>query len=578
MRSSAVPRFTKRYRLVTKEKAGGATYTPVILADFVASQIARAAEGSLDKRPLRILDPAIGHGELLLSLVKQLGPDRHIEVHGFDIHPEAVEVAHNRLSALGGKLSLKLTEGDFLQHVLEQFGDSQPSLFSDAPTSERYDLIIANPPYVRTQIMGSIHAQMLAQRYELTGRVDLYYAFLVSLSQVLAPHGVAGVIVSNRFMTTRAGAAVREAVRSRFDLKQVWDLGDTKLFEAAVLPSVLLLGGKNGTNSPSTGFSTIYETEAPATLAAINPIAALNHEGIVEVPDGRHFEVRHGRLDHDASQPQDVWRLGSQSTDAWLETVKKNTWATFGEIGKIRVGVKTCADKVFMRSDWSSLPADSQPELLRPLTTHHIARRFRSFEPEAHILYPHEITEQGRRAPVDLEKYPASRRYLNAHRDALEGRRYVIEAGRQWYEIWVAQDPAAWNKPKLVFRDISEEPMFWIDRAATVVNGDCYWMINERDDDENLLFLAAAVANTTFAERFYDHRFNNKLYAGRRRFITQYVKEFPVPNPDTPIGREIIAGAKLLYDHIDSPEREAMERALSALVYKAFGLGEEAGR
>src|SRR5256885_12094823 len=55
---------------------------------------------------------------------------------------------------------------------------------------------------------------------------------------------------------------------------------------------------------------------------------------------------------------------------------------------------------------------------------------------------------------------------LERHREALEARRYVVEAGRQWYELWVPQDPAAWEAPKLVFRDISEHP----DRKSTRLN------------------------------------------------------------------------------------------------------------
>jgi len=39
MHSSAQPQFAKRYQSVTEEKAGGATYTPHLLADFVADQI-----------------------------------------------------------------------------------------------------------------------------------------------------------------------------------------------------------------------------------------------------------------------------------------------------------------------------------------------------------------------------------------------------------------------------------------------------------------------------------------------------------------------------------------------------------
>jgi len=49
-----------------------------------------------------------------------------------------------------------------------------------------------------------------------------------------------------------------------------------------------------------------------------------------------------------------------------------------------------------------------------------------------------------------------------------------------------------------------------------------------------------AVANSTFAEAFYDYRFHNKLYAGRRRYITQYVKEFPLPDPNTSLAKQII--------------------------------------
>jgi len=51
-----------RYSDVTAGKSGGATYTPEILADFVAEQVVKAAENLPIDRPLRIRDPAIGHG------------------------------------------------------------------------------------------------------------------------------------------------------------------------------------------------------------------------------------------------------------------------------------------------------------------------------------------------------------------------------------------------------------------------------------------------------------------------------------------------------------------------------------
>ena len=72
----------------------------------------------------------------------------------------------------------------------------------------------------------------------------------------------------------------------------------------------------------------------------------------------------------------------------------------FRDIGKIRVGVKTCADKVFIRNDWEKTPDADRPELLKPLTTHHIARRFRALASSKRyqIVYPHVVRDGVRRA------------------------------------------------------------------------------------------------------------------------------------------------------------------------------------
>ena len=294
--------------------------------------------------------------------------------------------------------------------------------------------------------------------------------------------------------------------------------------------------------------------------------------GPVALADGRRFRVQHGTLD--ATGPtHEVWRIATDSGDDWLATVMSHAWGTFRNIGKIRVGVKTCADKVFIRSDWDTLPNQEQPELLRPVTTHHIAGRYRSIPHEKHrfIVYPHETVQKQRRA-VDLSHYPQTSAYLETHRATLEARTYVIQGGRKWYELWVPQDPGSWAAPKLVFKDISERPTFWLDLDGTIVNGDCYWLTCARLAEVDLLWLAAAVANSTFAEVFYDHRFNNKLYAGRRRFITQYVEQFPLPDPETPLARRIIAEAKAIYDAAGSPVSEILEAKLDRMVWEAFGL------
>ena len=562
----------QRYRAVTNAKAAGATYTPKILSDYVARQLFEISERLPSNRPLRVLDPAIGHGELLVSLLEQFThrAGLPIEVYGFETNPDALGTAKERLEVDFPDIPVHFEFGNFLEFVLAHFGScKQENLFCQAVPGT-YDVIIANPPYVRTQIMGAEQAQLLAEQFGLSGRLDLYYAFILAISQVLAPQGIAGIIVSNRFMTTKSGAVVRDALFDRFKIRHAWDLGDTKLFGAAVLPAVLLVENRNGQSADTPAFTSIYQTDGSATKTATDVISALGEEGVVRIPDGRHFQVQHGQL-NTGGHSEGVWRIGTDSVNTWLDVVNKNAWGTFRDIGKIRVGVKTCADKVFIRNDWQDMPDSARPELLRPLTTHHIARRFKSLalDQSSQILYPHEVLDGCRRA-IDLECYPKSRIYLESHRSTLENRRYVIEAGREWYEIWVPQNPDVWSQPKLVFRDIAEEPTFWLDFSGSIVNGDCYWLTCQESNQSDLLWLAAGVGNSTFIERFYDLLFNNKLYAGRRRFITQYVEQFPLPDPHSSLGKMIIKTTKQMYNTVQTVRLKRLQKELDAMIWEAF--------
>ena len=558
------------YASLEERKSTGAHYTPKALADFVAREMVEAWARKPGSGSIRVLDPAVGDGELLLSILVELSKRGYssIKTLGFDTDRRSIELATGRVERSFPQVSLRLMCEDFLDFVLMYGNDD---LFGTM--FEPCDLIIANPPYVRTQVMGAEEAQKLAQRFRLSGRVDLYYAFILGIARLLRPGGIAGIIVSNRFMTTKSGASVRQRILEELDVLHVWDLGDTRLFEAAVLPAVLLVEPKDSEpNAREARFTSIYSTEDTSVGEHCSDIAeALGQSGIVELDDSQSYLVRHGRLDH-GERLDGVWRIATEASDKWLEIVEAHTYYTFGDVGKVRVGVKTTADKIFIRSDWDDLPEEEQPELLRPLITHHVAQRFKMLQPDKQrqILYTHQVIE-GTRTAVNLDEFPQAARYLRRHRSILEKRDYVLKAGRKWFEIWVPHDPDAWAQPKVVFRDIAEKPTFWIDLSGAVVNGDCYWLASRRPEQTDLLWLILAVGNSSFLETFYDYRFNNKLYAGRRRFMTQYVEKFPLPHPETELSGQIIRLAKRIYDLIPSPNAKDLEKKLDQLVWQAFG-------
>jgi predicted RNA methylase len=543
-----------RFAEVSDRKATGATYTPPDIAEYLSAQLAETALQILQRETINVVDPAIGDGALALALLTVLrrASSARISVTAYETNPAAASTARRALESAFAQVDVDIRERDFLAER----------------DSRRFDLAIANPPYVRTQIMGAEDAGILATRFGLAGRVDLYQAFTLALIERLVPGGGLALITSNRFLTTKGAAAFRDAVHARLSISRVWDLGDTKIFDAAVLPAMLVgrrrLGAAEEPEEPA--FTSVYEQRDAVGAPCASLVAALDQHGEVRIGE-RTFKVQQGHL---RVQRGEIWRLSSARLDTWLRTVQSCTWKRLGEIGKIRVGVKTTADKVFIRNDWSRMGADA-PELLRPLITHHIADRYRARASVKQILYPH-LDNRGRREVADLAEYPRAAAYLETHRTTLEARKYVIDAGRKWYEIWVPQEPGLWPRPKLVFRDIAEKPTFWIDNSGGVVNGDCYWMVADDAKSEVILWLALAVTNSTFIEAFYDHCFNNKLYAGRRRFMSQYVERFPLPDPSTKAGKELIALAKCRHDAADTTEQARLELEIDKRVWTAFGL------
>jgi len=176
---------------------------------------------------------------------------------------------------------------------------------------------------------------------------------------------------------------------------------------------------------------------------------------------------------------------------------------------------------------------------------------------------------------IDLRRYPKAEAYLKSHKERLEKRRYLVEAGRQWYEMWAPQDPDIWRVPKVVFPDISPEPRFYIDLAGRLVDGDCYWLTLRPGVSLETLYLLLGVVNASLMSRFHDLAFNNKLYSARRRYMTQYVAKYPYPSLQSPASQKLIA---LVKQRVQSPSSssslntDSFDTQVDLLVEEAFGL------
>ncbi|MDR1245690.1 MAG: N-6 DNA methylase [Clostridiales Family XIII bacterium] len=543
-----------RYSNESAEKSNGIIYTPTDLAEYVANKMIETRVRAKDK--YYILDPAIGNGELVVAFLNALNNrfgSPEVIVVGYETDADIIPRTEQRIVECCANARITIENRDFL----ELMGGS---------TNQRYDFIIANPPYIRTQILGAAKAQGIAALAGLDGRIDIYYAFLVFAERLLTDDGVAGFITSNKFMTIKAGQAVRKYLTVNTDILRITDFGDTKLFAASVLPCVIVFRKKQ---SPvETIHTSVYESkECEPSHYPDNIFDGLTGTKNVELQDGRRFSIIVGTLQ--SSQDGLPWRINTTSRKSWLAGIERNTVKRFCDLGKIRVGIKTTADNVFIRDSWEQ--EEFVPELIRPLITH---RNAGQVSPDSHflwqVLYTHTVIN-GKKIAYDIEEYPNTLRYLSAHREQLEGRPYVKKANRNWYEIWVPQNPEAWGKRKIVFRDIADTPQFWLDETGAVVNGDCYWIDFYNDISEDDILLALAVANSSFTEQYYDVCFNNKLYSGKRRFMSQYVEQFPLPDRNS---HDAQAAIELIREIVYAPvlhrQKEIILSEINTFVNAAF--------
>lgn len=572
----------------------GVHYIPKSLASFVAGRLVSHLPPA-SASSLRVLDPACGDGALLEAFFHALrdsGDCRPCELVGVESDGSAASSARERLSAIDG-CRATIAVGDFLD--LSSTEGNEPDLWREAPVAPAlgrdFDVIIANPPYVRTQVLGAERARRLARRFGLTGRVDLYHAFLVASTRVMRSGGGIGIITSNRFLSTLGGAALRACLASNYDISEIVDLGDTKIFDAAVLPAVffgirrdIALGAASPQAPRFLKMYSVPDREAGAEMDSTRAGTAIDvlrvgRPGDYLLPQGV-FRLTSGHIAV-GSDPSRVWALAGADEQNWLQRVRMASKCRFADVATVRVGIKTTADEIFIRDDWNGLPQNRRPEeaLLHPLLTHRQGARWSqrpsSKAQRTRILYPHE-SKGGRRAAVELESYPRARAYLESHRSRLEARQYVAQAGRKWYEIWVPQNPDGWEETKIVFPDISPEPRFFLDRDGFLVNGDCYWLTLKPGVPEDMLYLILATANSRVMARYHDVAFGNKLYSARRRYITQYVSGYLLPDPSAHCSRTLIHLAKRLVRASsfskDRSSLAAMEGDLDALVEGAFGV------
>lgn len=172
----------------------------------------------------RFLDPAVGEGIFLASiqniipgLVRKYSlslPDnwRRTHLSGYDIDRNMVERCKARLSS-----PVTLFQSDFLL---------------DKPHNLQPDIIIANPPYVRQELIDKKYKHKLIEKTRslfsaegigISARSDLYLYFILHGLYQLKQNGVLTMIIPNGWMDNDYGTSLRQLLLHHFQICSILD-------------------------------------------------------------------------------------------------------------------------------------------------------------------------------------------------------------------------------------------------------------------------------------------------------------------------------------------------------------------
>lgn len=199
-------------------KLRGAFFTPPEITKFLVEWAIRLPSD-------RVLEPSCGEAAFLLAAGRRL---REIgatnfglnQLVGLDIHAESLESAGKILCS--ENLSADLQVADFLEN----------------PSSQLFDAVVGNPPYVRYQHYSGVartrgREAALAQGVRLDGLSNLWAAFVVHAASHLEPSGRMALVLPAELLSVNYAAPVRRFLMERFQSIRL------VLFEELVFPGVL---------------------------------------------------------------------------------------------------------------------------------------------------------------------------------------------------------------------------------------------------------------------------------------------------------------------------------------------------
>lgn len=456
-----------------------------------------------------------------------------------------------------------------------------PVLFHEAFQEGGFDLVLANPPYVRQELI-SAEDQMVFQatfREVYTGTADLLVFFYARALQILDEGGWLAFVTSNKYMRAVYGRGLRGHLRDSLKLTRVTDFGDLPLFDSngtpiAAYPAVLIAQRRQAEESHSLE---VVDLTYPVRRRLLQESKATNAE-----------TVREALIDLDAILTTEAVRDYPQNLlgkDGWVleEPILVRLFdrlmseeRTVGQHvqGRIYYGIKTGLTRAYVIDQPTRnalVAADStSSEVIRPWLR---GRDVNRWSPKLSGRFLIGLQNSGDADAANpwsdaADEDEARRRFaavypaVHAHMSKFESQlRSRADQGRFWWELRSCTYYAEFLRPKVILNRFINQAAFAYDSSGTFHNDACYFL---GADSPSL----AAVVNSRITWWLLNH-LATRLQNGYIQIFINHIESLPMPSTDEDIERRLSSGVWTL---LANPLASDVESEVEDLVADAFGL------
>lgn len=467
---------------------------------------------------VRLMEPSCGDGAFLLRIVKRLSIS--LQLHGrllseasnairsYDLQLSNVQVARKRV------LELLINDGWVdAEVIVEQWINHADFLL--ASDEHEYDLVIGNPPYIRSQEITEERRSIYVGLWStMTMGTDIFVGFIEKGLRSLKSEGKLCFIVADRWQHNAYGRKLRKLIAERYSMDAMFEMHGVDAFaeQVSAYPAITQIRrGKQGPVLYASAEASFdkqagdrlrewFEEDAPGTVQDLLFSSCVLPKWF---------------------RTEEVWPSGSPEVLAFLEDMTERfplleDAATGTKVG---IGLASGADDIFITTDTEHVERDRLVPLLTSadITSGEVRWKGR------YLVNPWD----GDRKLVDLLRYPLLSAYFHEHADVLMKRHVARKRPQQWYATIDKMHAGLRQRPKLVLQDMSSTISPVLD-TAYYPHHNLYWITSSTWDLEVLGGLLLSEVAELFVRAY-----GVKMRNGTMRFQSQYLRMIRVPAPDS---------------------------------------------